>query len=98
MYPQVLALFKLELLDPDKSNLVRWHQVFTDRGHICLEFEHLDKSLFDFMKERYFRPLPLKEIRPIIQQVCSTSSFLSASINRLKMNTDGISLILLLNE
>ncbi len=90
----MLALLKLKLLDTDKCNLVRWHQVFTDRGHICLAFEHLDKSLSDFMKERYFRPLPLKEIRPIVQQVCSTSSFLSASINSLKINTDGILLII----
>lgn len=74
MYPQVSTLSKLKLLDSDKCNIVRWYQVFTDKGHICLEFEHLDKSLFDFMKDRYFRPLLLKEIRPIVQQVCSTAT------------------------
>lgn len=68
-HPQVQALSKLKNLDPDKCNIVRWHKHFTDRGCICLEFEYLEKSLSDFMKQRYFRPLFVKEIRPIVQQV-----------------------------
>lgn len=67
--PQVQALSKLKSLDPDKCSIVRWHKHFTDRGCICLEFEYLEKSLSDFMKQRYFRPLFVKEIRPIVQQV-----------------------------
>ncbi|XP_026156007.1 homeodomain-interacting protein kinase 1-like [Mastacembelus armatus] len=74
---EVAALLKLTSLD--KSNLVHWHHAFTDKGHICLVFEHLDKSLFDFMKERYFQPLLLKEIRPIVQQVASALSHLKAA-------------------
>lgn len=66
---QVQALSKLKCLDPDKCSIVRWHKHFTDRGCICLEFEYLEKSLSDFMKQRYFRPLFVKEIRPIVQQV-----------------------------
>lgn len=84
MYLQVAALKKLKALDPDKCNFVQWYQVFVVRGHICLEFEHLDKSLADFMKERLFRPLLLKEIRPIVQQVC-LAAFLSALINSFKI-------------
>lgn len=68
-YPQVQALSKLKTLDPDKCNIVRWHKHFSDRGCICLEFEYLEKSLSDFMKQRYYRPLFVKEIRPIVQQV-----------------------------
>ncbi|XP_044027491.1 homeodomain-interacting protein kinase 1-like isoform X2 [Siniperca chuatsi] len=75
---EVAALLKLKSLDSDKCNLVRWYQVFSDKGHNCLEFEHLDKSLYDFMKERYFRPLLLKEIRPIVQQLATALDHLKA--------------------
>ncbi|TNN63579.1 Homeodomain-interacting protein kinase 1 [Liparis tanakae] len=65
---EVDVLIQLQLLDSDKSNLVKWYQVFTCKQHICLEFEHLDKSLYDFMEERFFQPLLLREIRPIVKQ------------------------------
>lgn len=83
---------KLRSLHLDKSITVEWNDVFFDRGHICLEFEHLDKSLYDFMEERYFQPLLLREIRPIVQQVCPTD-LISALVNSLK-----ILLTVLLNE
>ncbi|XP_057705649.1 homeodomain-interacting protein kinase 2-like [Corythoichthys intestinalis] len=38
-------------------------------GHICLEFEYLDKSLYDLMKERQFKNLQVKEIRPLVHQL-----------------------------
>ncbi|XP_035489622.1 homeodomain-interacting protein kinase 3-like isoform X2 [Scophthalmus maximus] len=76
---EVAALKKLKALDPDKCNFVQWYQVFVVRGHICLEFEHLDKSLADFMKERLFRPLLLKEIRPIVQQLATALGHLKAA-------------------
>ncbi|KAL7383886.1 hypothetical protein ABVT39_020006 [Epinephelus coioides] len=66
---EVAALKKLRCLDPEECNIVHWHQDFICRNHICFMFEHLDKSLFDFMKERHFQPLLLKEIRPIVQQL-----------------------------
>nr|XP_046274229.1 homeodomain-interacting protein kinase 1-like [Scatophagus argus] len=65
------SLSKLRSLDPDKCNIVRWYKQFTDRGYICFLFEPLDKSLLDLMREKYFRPLPLKEIRPIVQQLAN---------------------------
>ncbi|TNN66541.1 Homeodomain-interacting protein kinase 1 [Liparis tanakae] len=64
---EVNVLF--QLLYSDKSNRVQWCQVFTCKQHICLEFEHLDKSLYDFMEERSFQPLLLREIRLIVKQV-----------------------------
>ncbi|CAJ1083803.1 homeodomain-interacting protein kinase 1-like isoform X1 [Xyrichtys novacula] len=68
---EVNNLLKLSVLDSDKSNIVQWHKAFTDKGHFCMVFEHLDKSLLDFMKERTLEPPLLSEIRPIIQQVAS---------------------------
>ncbi|CAJ1048561.1 homeodomain-interacting protein kinase 1-like isoform X2 [Xyrichtys novacula] len=68
---EVNALFKLSVLDSDKSNIVQWHKAFTNRGYFCMVFEHLDKSLLDFIRERPFKPLLLREMRPIIQQVAN---------------------------
>ncbi|CAJ1061885.1 homeodomain-interacting protein kinase 1-like [Xyrichtys novacula] len=62
---------KGRVLDSDKSNILQWDKAFTDRGHFCLAFEHFDKSLHDFMKEKYLESLLLREIRPIIQQVAN---------------------------
>nr|XP_019946814.1 PREDICTED: homeodomain-interacting protein kinase 1-like [Paralichthys olivaceus] len=75
---EVAILKKLRSLDLDKQNIVQWYQFFTDREHICLEFEHLDKSLFDFMTEQNFRHLLLKEIRPIVQQIAHALKHLKA--------------------
>ncbi|CAB1415797.1 unnamed protein product [Pleuronectes platessa] len=74
---EVAALKKLRLLD--KFYFVQWYQSFLDRGHICLEFEHLDKSLLDFTRERGSRPVLLKEIRPIVQQLAHALNHLKAA-------------------
>lgn len=34
-----------------------------------MEFELLDQSLFDFMEQRRNKPLPMKELRPVVRQV-----------------------------
>ncbi|XP_029363958.1 homeodomain-interacting protein kinase 1-like [Echeneis naucrates] len=75
---EVVILEKLKSLNADKCNIVQWYQVFNNNGYICLEFELLDKSLFDFMKERFFRPLFLSEIRPIIKQLANALEHLKS--------------------
>ncbi|TNN63989.1 Homeodomain-interacting protein kinase 2 [Liparis tanakae] len=76
---EVEALLRLQLLDSDQSNLVEWYGAFTCNQHVCLEFEHLDKSLLDFMKDRSYQPLLLKEIRPIVKQVANALDYLKAA-------------------
>ncbi|XP_049891147.1 homeodomain-interacting protein kinase 1-like [Epinephelus moara] len=76
---EVVNLLKLKSLDSNQSNIVRFYGVFTCQGHICLEFEALDKSLFDFMEEKEFQPLLLKEIRPIVQQIAVALEYLRAA-------------------
>lgn len=71
---QISALRKLQQLDSNKSNIVLWYEHFNDRGNSCLVFEQLDKSLQTFMVERNWKPLHIKEIRPIVQQVCATAN------------------------
>ena len=43
--------------------------LFRSRNHTCLVFEMLEQNLYDFLKQNKFSPLPLKYIRPILQQV-----------------------------
>ncbi|KAG7519040.1 homeodomain-interacting protein kinase 1-like [Solea senegalensis] len=76
---EVAMMRKLKSLESDKCNLVHWYRAFTDGRHIFLEFEHLDKTLYEFMKERRFNPLLLKEIRPIILQLANALSHLKAA-------------------
>ncbi|CAG11571.1 unnamed protein product [Tetraodon nigroviridis] len=75
---EIYNLHKIRYLDPDKCNIVRWYSAFEDRGHLCLEFELLDKSLRHLLKERNFQPLMLKEIRPIVQQLATALYHLKA--------------------
>lgn len=68
---QVDILNTLKHSAQDAANIVQLNHYFFDRGHFCLEFELLDIDLFDYMKQRAFCPLPLKEIRPIVHQLAS---------------------------
>uniref|UniRef100_T1GBB8 Protein kinase domain-containing protein n=1 Tax=Megaselia scalaris TaxID=36166 RepID=T1GBB8_MEGSC len=53
----------------DEFNFVRAFECFQHKNHTCLVFEMLEKNLYDFLKQNKFSPLPLKYIRPILQQV-----------------------------
>ncbi|XP_061880158.1 homeodomain-interacting protein kinase 1-like [Entelurus aequoreus] len=76
---EILALLKIKKMDADKCHFVQWNSIFSITGHVCIEFELLDKSLYDLIKERNFRPLQLKEIRPIVYQLAETLDHLKAS-------------------
>ncbi|XP_077448967.1 uncharacterized protein LOC144068368 isoform X2 [Stigmatopora argus] len=60
---------KIQILENYISHLVQWLSTFIYMGYVCLEFEYLDKNLFDFMKERHFEPLQVLEVRPIVCQI-----------------------------
>ncbi|XP_053277900.1 homeodomain-interacting protein kinase 2 [Pleuronectes platessa] len=94
---EVAALKKLRSLE--SFYLVQWYQSFFDRGHICLEFEHLDKSLLDFMRQRCFRPLSLIEVRPIVQQIAHALNHLKAAgIVHADLKLDNVMLVDQLRE
>uniref|UniRef100_A0A3B4FC21 Protein kinase domain-containing protein n=2 Tax=Pundamilia nyererei TaxID=303518 RepID=A0A3B4FC21_9CICH len=75
---ELAALQKLKACNSSKYNIVEWYQAFTVRGHLCLEFEFLEKSLFDLLQERYCNPLSLKAIRPIVIQIALALSHLKS--------------------
>ncbi|XP_076841080.1 homeodomain-interacting protein kinase 2-like [Brachyhypopomus gauderio] len=63
---EVGKLCRLNKENVDEFNIVRSYECFQHRNHLCLVFEMLGQSLQDFVKHS---PLPLKCIRPIVQQL-----------------------------
>ncbi|XP_054154448.1 homeodomain-interacting protein kinase 2-like isoform X2 [Oppia nitens] len=66
---EVSILHRLSQENADEWNFVRAYECFTHKNHTCLVFEMLEQNLYDFLKNNKFSPLPLKYIRPILQQV-----------------------------
>ncbi|XP_063312695.1 homeodomain-interacting protein kinase 2-like [Pelobates fuscus] len=66
---EVEILSQLNKENPDKFNVVKHYEYFQHNDNMCLVFEMLDISLYDFIKKRNNRPLPVRHIRPIVQQV-----------------------------
>uniref|UniRef100_A0A3P8NMC1 Protein kinase domain-containing protein n=1 Tax=Astatotilapia calliptera TaxID=8154 RepID=A0A3P8NMC1_ASTCA len=77
--PEILLQAKLEIfileqlrrLDPDRCNIVEWNDYFLDGQRICLNFELLDQSLWDYIGDRNNRGLPMRELRPILHQLAN---------------------------
>ncbi|XP_067850315.1 homeodomain-interacting protein kinase 3a isoform X2 [Heptranchias perlo] len=74
---EVSILARLSNENADECNFVRAYECFQHRNHTCLVFEMLEQNLYDFLKQNKFSPLPLKVIRPILQQVAT-------ALNKLK--------------
>jgi len=84
---QVSILSRLSQENADEFNFVRAYECFQHKSHTCLVFEMLEQNLYDFLKQNKFSPLPLKYIRPILQQVLTALLKLKVSIHQLW--TDG---------
>ncbi|XP_026017374.1 homeodomain-interacting protein kinase 2-like [Astatotilapia calliptera] len=77
--PEILLQVKLEIfileqlrrLDPDRCNIVEWNDYFLDGQRICLNFELLDQSLWDYIGDRNNQGLPMRELRPILHQLAN---------------------------
>uniref|UniRef100_G3NGB0 non-specific serine/threonine protein kinase n=1 Tax=Gasterosteus aculeatus aculeatus TaxID=481459 RepID=G3NGB0_GASAC len=68
---EVRILARLSSENADEHNVVRALECFQHRSHTCLVFEMLEQNLYDFLKRNKFSPLPLKIIRPVLQQVAT---------------------------
>lgn len=71
---EVSILQRLSQESADEYNFVRAYECFTHKNHTCLVFEMLEQNLYDFIKRNKFSPLPLKCIRPVLQQVLTALS------------------------
>uniref|UniRef100_A0A8P4KPW6 Protein kinase domain-containing protein n=1 Tax=Dicentrarchus labrax TaxID=13489 RepID=A0A8P4KPW6_DICLA len=91
---EIAILKRLQCLDPDTSNIVKWNGYFFDRDHICLNFELLDQSLYSYMVGRDFRGLSMAELRPILFQLATTLSHLrSMDIVHADLKPDNVMLV-----
>uniref|UniRef100_A0A914Z5N2 non-specific serine/threonine protein kinase n=1 Tax=Panagrolaimus superbus TaxID=310955 RepID=A0A914Z5N2_9BILA len=66
---EVSILSRLSNENAEKYNFVRAFECFQHKNHTCLVFEMLEQNLYDYLRQHKFQPLPLKNIRPILQQV-----------------------------
>uniref|UniRef100_UPI0037E94F4E dual specificity protein kinase CLK2-like n=1 Tax=Semicossyphus pulcher TaxID=241346 RepID=UPI0037E94F4E len=74
---EVNVLEKITERDPDnKHNCVQMLDWFNYYGHVCISFELLSLSTFDFLKANNFLPYPVNQIRHMAHQICHAVSFL----------------------
>lgn len=77
---EINVLQKLREQDPQGKNLcVRMLDWFDYHGHMCLAFDILGLSVFDFLKDNNYVPYPLEQVRHISYQLCYAVEFLHAN-------------------
>uniref|UniRef100_A0A669C7F1 Protein kinase domain-containing protein n=1 Tax=Oreochromis niloticus TaxID=8128 RepID=A0A669C7F1_ORENI len=75
---EILILMLLRGLDADRCNIVQWNNFFIDGDRICLNFELLDQSLWQYMRDRNNQVLPIGAIRPVLFQLANALSHLGS--------------------
>ncbi|XP_071450891.1 dual specificity protein kinase CLK2 isoform X4 [Hetaerina americana] len=74
---EINALEKIAEKDPDARHLcVKMLDWFDYHGHMCIAFELLGLSVFDFLKENNYQPYPLEQVRHIAYQLSYAVRFL----------------------
>ncbi|XP_066466239.1 dual specificity protein kinase CLK2 isoform X1 [Tiliqua scincoides] len=74
---EINVLEKINEKDPDNKNLcVQMYDWFDYHGHMCISFELLGLSTFDFLKDNNYLPYPIHQIRHMAYQVCQAVKFL----------------------
>uniref|UniRef100_A0A8C7YQL3 Protein kinase domain-containing protein n=1 Tax=Oryzias sinensis TaxID=183150 RepID=A0A8C7YQL3_9TELE len=91
---EIRALTEISKLDAHKNSLVKFVEWFHYNSHVCIVFEMLDQSLFDFMKDRSSLPLFLHEIRVIAWQLLiSLKGLKSINLVHCDIKLDNIMLV-----
>lgn len=74
---EINVLKKLKEKDPDGKYLcVQMIDWFDYHGHMCIAFDMLGLSVFDFLKENSYVPFSIDQSRHIIYQLCFALKFL----------------------
>ncbi|XP_053183167.1 dual specificity protein kinase CLK2b [Scomber japonicus] len=74
---EINVLKKISEKDPNnKHHCVQMLDWFNYYGHVCISFELLSLSTFDFLKANNFLPYPINHIRHMANQICHAVSFL----------------------
>lgn len=73
---EINVLKKLADADPDSKHLcVKMLDWFDFHGHMCIAFEMLGLSVFDFLKDNNYQPYPIEQVRHIGYQLCYSIQF-----------------------
>jgi len=74
---EINVLAKLGKYDPTgKYQCVGMLDYFDFHGHMCIAFEMLGKSVFDFLKENNYNPYPIEQVRQMSYELCYAVNFL----------------------
>jgi len=74
---EINVLSKLGRYDPAGKYLcVSMLDWFNYHGHMCISFEILGKSVYDFQKENNFEPYPVHHVRRMAYDLCQSVNFL----------------------
>jgi CDC-like kinase len=73
---EVDILEKLNRLDPDgKSRCIRMLDWFDYHGHLCIVFNRLGHSVYEFLKRNCYRPFSVDQVQQIAYQLCEAIKF-----------------------
>jgi hypothetical protein len=65
--------------DPaNESHCVRFYSTFTHGEHMCMVFELLGPSVYDYLKRNRYKPLPLYCVQAFADQLCWAIAYLHA--------------------
>lgn len=74
---EINVLEKINEKDPENKNLcVQMFDWFDYHGHMCISFELLALSTFDFLKENNYLPYSISQVRHMAYQICLAVQFL----------------------
>ncbi|CAH0473541.1 unnamed protein product [Peronospora belbahrii] len=76
---KIEAAILQEVNDKDKNNeslCVRMFKWFEYKGHVCMVFERLGCSLYDYLKNHDYKPFPLHCIRAYAWQLLTSLEFI----------------------
>ncbi|KAJ6665299.1 hypothetical protein lerEdw1_004348 [Lerista edwardsae] len=77
---EIQVLEHLNALDPNNAFCcVQMLESFEHHGHVCIVFELLGLSTYDFIKENSFLPFSLDHIRQMAYQICKSVNFLHSN-------------------
>ncbi|XP_014453117.1 dual specificity protein kinase CLK4 isoform X1 [Alligator mississippiensis] len=74
---EIQVLEHLNTMDPSSTfRCVQMLEWFDHHGHVCIVFELLGLSTYDFIKENSFLPFRIDDIRHMAYQICQSINFL----------------------
>lgn len=74
---EINVLEKLAKYDPNgKYRCVQLLDWFDYHGHMCLAFEMLGSSVFDFLKDNNYEPYPIQQVRQMAYELCYAVKFM----------------------